>query len=94
MLARDSAKIGPSFSEKTSQLRKGPVTRSQAQAEQELLTMLRSLVDNPNTFHVLARKHSECDTAIQPGQNAGDLGWTTRGAWQNGCNNCVLRKSS
>jgi len=67
----------------SSQLRlkgKGPVTRSQAQAEQELLTMLRSLVDNPNTFHVLARKHSECDTAIQPGQNAGDLGWTTRGS--------------
>merc|ERR1719191_2436455 len=55
-------------------------TRSVAQAERELLEMQRSLAENPNNFHVLARKHSECDTAMQPGQNAGDLGWVTRGA--------------
>jgi len=58
---------------------KGPVTRTLAQAERELLEMQRSLAANPNIFHVLARKHSQCDTAIQPGQSAGDLGWVTRG---------------
>merc|ERR1712137_348378 len=59
---------------------KGAVTRSIAQAERELLEMEQALAANPNIFHVLARKHSECDTAMQPGQNAGDLGWVTRGA--------------
>ena len=44
------------------------------------MALQRSLVENPNGFHVLARKHSECDTAIQPGQNAGDLGWVPRGS--------------
>merc|ERR1719313_440000 len=58
---------------------KGPVTRTVAQTERELLEMRKSLAANPNIFHVLARKHSECDTAIQPGQNAGDLGWVSRG---------------
>merc|ERR1712217_972770 len=69
-----------------SQLRmrgKGPVTRSVAQAERELLEMQRSLAANPNNFHVLARKHSECDTAMQPGQSAGDLGWVNRGTFFN-----------
>uniref|UniRef100_A0A7S2Q391 peptidylprolyl isomerase n=1 Tax=Zooxanthella nutricula TaxID=1333877 RepID=A0A7S2Q391_9DINO len=56
------------------------VSRTQAQAERELLAMQRSLLENPNIFHVLARKHSECDTAMQPGQSAGDLGWVSRGS--------------
>ncbi|CAK0818602.1 unnamed protein product, partial [Prorocentrum cordatum] len=60
---------------------KGAVTRSLAQAEKELLEMQRSLKTNPNTFHVLARKHSECDSAMQPGQSAGDLGWVSRGCF-------------
>merc|ERR1719330_287576 len=58
---------------------RSPVTRTAAQAERELLEMQRQLVMNPNIFHVLARKHSECDTALQPGQSAGDLGWVTFG---------------
>lgn len=62
---------------------KPPVSRTQAQAERELLTMQRSLLDNPNIFHVLARKHSECDSALQPGQSAGDLGWVSRGTCGN-----------
>merc|ERR1712151_355103 len=62
---------------------KGPVTRSPAQAERELLAMQRSLAANPNIFHVLARKHSECDTAMQPGQSAGDLGWVNKGTFFN-----------
>jgi len=62
---------------------KGPVTRTQAQAERELLAMQQALLDNPNVFHVLARKHSECDTALQPGQSAGDLGWVSRGSCGN-----------
>jgi len=62
---------------------KGPVTRTLAQAERELLGIQRNLVANPNIFHVLARKHSECDTAMQPGQSAGDLGWVSRGACGN-----------
>lgn len=59
--------------------RKPPVTRTVAQAERELLQMQRELAANPNIFHVLCRKHSECDTAMQPGQSAGDLGWITWG---------------
>eukprot|EP00929_Paragymnodinium_shiwhaense_P088861 TRINITY_DN49170_c0_g1_i1.p1 TRINITY_DN49170_c0_g1~~TRINITY_DN49170_c0_g1_i1.p1 ORF type:complete len:837 (-),score=223.81 TRINITY_DN49170_c0_g1_i1:15-2525(-) len=60
---------------------KPPVTRSLAQAERELLQMLLDLAVTPNQFPALARKHSECDTAIQPGQNCGDLGWISRGAF-------------
>lgn len=59
--------------------RKGPMTRTVVQAERELLEMQKQLLANPNIFHVLCRKHSECDTAIQPGQSAGDLGWVARG---------------
>mmetsp|Transcript_108184 Transcript_108184/g.304778 ORF Transcript_108184/g.304778 Transcript_108184/m.304778 type:complete len:831 (+) Transcript_108184:85-2577(+) len=59
---------------------KPPTTRTLPQAEKELLEMQRALAENPNIFHVFARKHSECDTAIQPGQSAGDLGWLARGA--------------
>jgi len=69
-----------------SQLRmkgRSPVVRSAAMAERELLQLQRALAANPNIFHVLARKHSECDTAMQPGQNAGDLGWVTRGTSAN-----------
>jgi len=62
---------------------KGPVKRTVAQAEREMLEMQRQLAANPNIFHVLARKHSECDTALQPGQSSGDLGWVTRGTSAN-----------
>lgn len=55
------------------------VTRSVAQAERELLEMQRVLAKDPHQFPVLARKHSECDSATQPGQSAGDLGWVARG---------------
>eukprot|EP00930_Biecheleria_cincta_P005871 TRINITY_DN106825_c0_g1_i1.p1 TRINITY_DN106825_c0_g1~~TRINITY_DN106825_c0_g1_i1.p1 ORF type:complete len:826 (-),score=171.56 TRINITY_DN106825_c0_g1_i1:12-2489(-) len=58
---------------------KPPVTRSVSQAERELLEMQKELVVNPNLFPTLARKHSECDSATQPGQSAGDLGWVARG---------------
>ncbi|CAJ1400857.1 unnamed protein product [Effrenium voratum] len=30
-------------------------------------------------FPALARKHSECKSALQPGQMAGDLGWISKG---------------
>lgn len=62
---------------------KPPVARTVIQAERELLEMQRQLAANPNIFHVLARKQSECDTACQPGQSAGDLGWMARGATGN-----------
>mmetsp|Transcript_91219 Transcript_91219/g.292916 ORF Transcript_91219/g.292916 Transcript_91219/m.292916 type:complete len:126 (-) Transcript_91219:131-508(-) len=65
--------------ESATRLRGKTVTRTLAQAERELLAMQRQLVANPNIFHVLARKHSECDSALQPGQNSGDLGWVARG---------------
>merc|ERR1712205_138815 len=58
---------------------KGQVTRSVAQAERELLEMQKSLAANPNLFPVLARKHSECDSAMQPGHSSGDLGWVAKG---------------
>lgn len=60
---------------------KGLSTRSLAQAERELLNMQRTVVQSPGSFPKLARQHSECDTAMQPGQNAGDLGWVARGTF-------------
>jgi len=59
---------------------KGPVTRPLAQAERELLRLKEALAADPKQFHLLARKHSECQSALQPGQLAGDLGWVSRGS--------------
>jgi len=55
------------------------VTRTVAQAERELLEMQHALAKDGSVFPVLARKHSECDSATQPGQSAGDLGWIAKG---------------
>lgn len=60
---------------------KGPSPRSVAEAERELFQIKISLASKPGNFHTLARKHSECQTALQPGQNAGDLGWVSRGCY-------------
>ncbi|CAE8641655.1 unnamed protein product, partial [Polarella glacialis] len=59
---------------------KGPVTRPLAQAERELLRLKEQLSKDLNKFHLLARQHSECKSALQPGQSAGDMGWVCRGS--------------
>jgi len=59
---------------------RGPVTRPLAQAEREMMRLKEALAKDPSQFHILARKHSECESALQPGQMAGDLGWVYRGS--------------
>jgi len=58
---------------------RGPVSRSVAEAERELMRIKQVLAKDPSQFHLMARKHSECQSALQPGQMAGDLGWAVRG---------------
>jgi hypothetical protein len=69
--------------ESVSRLRGKTVTRTLPQAERELLDLQRKLAVDPNIFHTLARKHSECDSALQPGINSGDLGWVAPGTFGN-----------
>lgn len=59
---------------------KGPVTRPLAQAERELMRLKESLTKDTSQFPAMARKHSECKSALQPGQMAGDLGWISKGS--------------
>lgn len=58
---------------------KGPVTRPLAQAERELMRLKETLTKDVSQFPTLARKFSECKSALQPGQMAGDLGWISKG---------------
>jgi len=58
---------------------KGPVTRPLAQAERELMRLKETLTKDVTQFPTLARKFSECKSALQPGQMAGDLGWISKG---------------
>lgn len=58
---------------------KGPVTRPLAQAERELMRLKETLTKDVSQFPSLARKFSECKSALQPGQMAGDLGWISKG---------------
>ncbi|CAE7616304.1 exgA [Symbiodinium microadriaticum] len=58
----------------------GPVTRPLAQAERELMRLKESLTKDTSQFPAMARKHSECKSALQPGQMAGDLGWISKGS--------------
>ncbi|CAE7628333.1 exgA [Symbiodinium pilosum] len=49
-------------------------------AERELMRLKESLTKDASQFPALARKHSECKSALQPGQMAGDLGWISKGS--------------
>lgn len=58
-----------------------PPTRSCADAERELLAILEQLLQDPDPRKVLqtVRSKSECSSSLKPGDQAGLLGWTTRG---------------
>lgn len=43
------------------------------------MRLKETLTKDVSQFPALARKHSECKSALQPGQMAGDLGWISRG---------------
>ncbi len=47
------------------------VTRTKAEAEQEVSDLLKQINDNPNRFEELAKKHSDCSSAA----SGGDLGF-------------------
>ncbi|CAE7503510.1 exgA [Symbiodinium natans] len=55
------------------------------QAERELMRLkaghaLLLSMEGDGRFPAMARKHSECKSALQPGQMAGDLGWISKGS--------------
>merc|ERR1711924_274565 len=52
-------------------------TRTLAEAENEMLKMLKIIEADPNMFSKFARTASEC----QSSQLSGDLGWFGRGSW-------------
>merc|ERR1712232_1364562 len=45
---------------------KGPISRPLAQAERELLRLKETLSNDLSKFADIARKHSECKSALQP----------------------------
>merc|ERR1719401_1279811 len=66
------------------------VTRTPAEAEAELIKMLKELLEASAKetdplkstlvpFRRLCQKHSECSSADSAGQLCGDLGWVSRG---------------
>ena len=49
------------------------------EAESNALKLLKVLLQDPNQFIKSCKELSDCQTAEQPGQLAGDLGWLARG---------------
>merc|ERR1712066_157993 len=52
---------------------------NQAEAESAALRALEQLLASPNQFVKLCRELSDCQSADQPGNLAGHLGWVGRG---------------
>jgi len=63
----------------TDTVRRKRVERSREEAEERLRGLLAELLADAGRFPQLARKHSECSSCLKGGEQAGDLGWITRG---------------
>ncbi|CAL1142342.1 unnamed protein product [Cladocopium goreaui] len=59
--------------------RREGAARNVLEAESNALKLLQVLLKDPNQFIKSCRELSDCQTAEQPGQLAGDLGWLARG---------------
>lgn len=59
--------------------RREGAARSLGEAEAAALAALRSLLEAPTAFGKLCREKSDCQTADQPGNMTGHLGWVGRG---------------
>jgi len=59
--------------------RRDGAARGPAEAEAKALRALEKLLLDPNSFLKLCRELSDCQSAAQPGQLAGQLGWLARG---------------
>lgn len=60
-------------------VRRRRVERLREEAEALLRGFLFELLADVSRFPQLARKHSECSSCLKGGEQAGDLGWITRG---------------
>lgn len=58
-------------------------TRTLAQAEKEAVALLEKLQAAPHRSLELVRAHSECSSALMPGDQAGVIGWVNRGGQEN-----------
>mmetsp|Transcript_135936 Transcript_135936/g.378874 ORF Transcript_135936/g.378874 Transcript_135936/m.378874 type:complete len:636 (+) Transcript_135936:170-2077(+) len=63
----------------TDPVRRRRVERPREEAEAMLRGLLPALLADTGSFPQLARKHSECSSCLRGGEQAGDLGWVTRG---------------
>ncbi|CAK9106578.1 unnamed protein product [Durusdinium trenchii] len=59
--------------------RREGAARNVLEAESNALTALQRLLQDPNQFIKSCKELSDCQSAEQPGQLAGDLGWLARG---------------
>lgn len=59
--------------------RREGASRNVLEAESNALKLLQVLLKDPNQFIKSCKELSDCQTAEQPGQLAGDLGWLARG---------------
>jgi len=59
--------------------RREGTARNMQEAEEAALQALETLMRQPNQFIKLCRELSDCQTGMQPGTLAGDLGWVGRG---------------
>jgi len=59
-------------------VRRKPVERTKHEAELMLMDALLHLKKVPGDFPILAKKLSECESALKGGASCGDLGWVTR----------------
>lgn len=58
------------------------VTRTKFEAEEQIRALLAEVLADNSRFSPLARQFSECSSAMKGGDQAGDLGWFSRGKMQ------------
>lgn len=59
--------------------RREGTARGPGDAEAKALSVLEKLMDKPELMLKLVKEHSDCQSADQPGNLAGNLGWLVRG---------------
>jgi len=74
-------------------MRREGSARSVQEAEEAALQALETLLQSPNQFPKLCRELSDCQSAEQPGNLSGDLGWLGRGQLEQGLEEAVFALS-
>merc|ERR1711865_571956 len=71
-------------------MRRDGAARSAQEAEEGAIKALETLLDTPSMFPKLCRELSDCQTAEQPGNLCGDLGWIGRDSLEQGLEDVVF----